>query len=60
MNNQNIKGAQKTKLPKNDPMKKWANELNRAFSKEEVQITKKHMKKCSTFLAKRKCKSKPY
>jgi hypothetical protein len=27
-------------------MKKWANELNRAFSKEEVKITKKH-EKCS-------------
>jgi hypothetical protein len=25
----------------NDPMKKWAKELNRAFSKEEVQIIKK-------------------
>jgi hypothetical protein len=24
----------------NDPMKKWANELNRAFSKEEVRIAK--------------------
>jgi hypothetical protein len=32
-------------------MKKWANELNIAFSKEEVQMTKKYMKKCSTFLA---------
>jgi hypothetical protein len=24
-------------------MKKWANELNRSFSKEEVQMTQKHM-----------------
>jgi hypothetical protein len=31
---QNIKGAQETKLPKiNDPMKKWAKELNRVSSK---------------------------
>jgi hypothetical protein len=26
-------------------MKKWANELNKAFSKEEVQMSKKYMKK---------------
>jgi hypothetical protein len=32
-------------------MKKWANELNRGFSKEEVLMTKKHMKRCSPSLA---------
>jgi hypothetical protein len=31
-------------------MKKWTNELNRAFSKE-VQMAKKHLKKCSISLA---------
>jgi hypothetical protein len=35
----------------NDPMKKWAHELNRAFSKKEVQMAKKHMKKCLPSLA---------
>jgi hypothetical protein len=34
----------------NDPMKKWANELNRAFAKKEVQMAKKHMKKFSPSL----------
>jgi hypothetical protein len=32
-------------------VKKWTNELNRAFPKEEVQMAKTHMKKCSPSLA---------
>jgi hypothetical protein len=31
----------------NGPIKKWANELIRTFSKEEVQMGKKYLKKCS-------------
>jgi hypothetical protein len=45
-------GNSKICTPKkiNDPMMTWANDLNRVFSKEEVQMPKKHIKKWSPSL----------